>query len=94
MKIAERYFDDDGKLIIQETYDPTPYLERTAKLRSAGRMGFSESRHVGTVPNFLLEQWLRDAGVSYTDTDAVNELLNRKLQSGEFSALRVWEGKY
>lgn len=94
MQIAERYFDDNGKLIIQETHDPTPYLEQVAALKSAGLTGFSEHRHVGRVPNFLLEQWLQEAGVSFTDTQAVKDVIKRKLLSGEFNNLRPWTGTY
>lgn len=94
MKVAERYFDDDGKLIIQETHDPNPVLNRLAALRSGGKDGFGESKHVGTVPGWLLEQWLRDDGVSFTDQEAVRDVIRRKMNSGEFSALRNWQGRY
>jgi nucleoside permease NupC len=42
----------------------------------------------------LLSVWLKEAGVSWTDTQAVKDVLKRKLASNEFSALRVWEGSY
>ena len=94
MKLAERYFDDDGKLVIVETHDPNPVLDQVAAMKSAGHVGFSENRHVGRIPNFLLEQWLVEAGLSYTDDEAVKDLVKRKMLSGEFNNLRPWTGSY
>ena len=42
----------------------------------------------------LLSVWLKEAGVSWSDTGAVKEVLKRKLMSNEFAKLRVWEGSY
>lgn len=94
MKLGERYFDDDGKLIIVEQHDPTQTLEQVAQMKSAGHVGFSENRHVGRVPFFLLEQWIDEAGVRFDDQDAVKEVLHKKLLSGDFDALRPWTGTF
>jgi hypothetical protein len=42
----------------------------------------------------LVGNWLKEAGVQWHDTNAVNEVINRKLMSGEFNKLRAWEGKW
>jgi hypothetical protein len=42
----------------------------------------------------MLGIWLKEAGVEWTDTQAVKDVLKRKLMSNEFSGLRVWEGNY
>jgi len=42
----------------------------------------------------LLSVWLKEAGVSWSDTGAVKEVIKRKLLSNEFKDLRVWEGTY
>lgn len=94
MKIAEKYWGQDGNLITQETHDPTPTLDFVQGLKSAGHVGFGENRHVGRVPFFLLEMWVKEAGVSFDDQEAVKEVLKKKLLSGEFNNLRPWEGTY
>lgn len=96
MKLSERLHYDDltDTLTIQETHDPTPVLDQVRALKSAGVTGFSEHRHVGRVPTFLIEQWCRDAGVSFADQDAVKDILHKKLLSGEFNNLRPWTGSY
>lgn len=94
MKTAERYFEDNGKLVIVETHDPTETLEQVSALKSGGHVGFSENRHVGRVPFYLLEQWLDEAGVRFDDQSAVKEVLHKKLLSGDFDKLRPWTGSY
>lgn len=94
MKISERVLDDDGKLIIHETHDVQSTLDRAAALRSAGIQGFSENRLVGSVPLVLLKEWAKEAGIKWDDREAMSDLLRRKLMDGEFSKLRVWEGRY
>ena len=54
----------------------------------------SDYKHVGNVDMALLGIWLKEAGVSWDDTEAVKDVLKRKLMSNEFSALRVWQGTY
>lgn len=95
MKIGEKFINDEGsKFVVQETHDFTPTVENVAQIRqfSDGRMG--ESRHVGRIPGKLFYEWLREAGVSPTDTKAAEEVLKRKMMSNEFRAFRVWEGSY
>lgn len=94
MQVAERYFDDNGKLIVVETHDPTQTLDQVAAMKSAGHVGFSENRHVGRIPFFLLEQWVDEAGIRFDDQEAVRDLLTKKLLSGEFDKLRPWTGTF
>ena len=54
----------------------------------------SDYKHVGNVDMALLNLWLKEAGVQWTDTQAVKDVLKRKLMSNEFRDLRVWEGTY
>jgi hypothetical protein len=42
----------------------------------------------------VLATWLKEAGVSWSDTEAAKEVVKRKMMSGEFSKFRVWEGSY
>ena len=51
-------------------------------------------RHVGRVPGAMVSLWLKEAGVKWDDTHAANDVIKRKMLSGEFSAFRNWEGTY
>lgn len=94
MKIAERVLIEDGKLHVLQTHNFNPTLRMAEKLRSAeaGRLG--DSRCVGLLPMKLWAEWAKEAGVSPGDTHAMKEVVRRKMNSGEFAKLRVWEGSY
>ena len=82
-------------LLIKKTFDANPMLEDAKHAREVTENSFgSDYKHVGNVDMGLLGAWLKEAGVSWDDTEAVKDVLKRKLMSNEFSALRVWEGSY
>lgn len=94
MKIGERFHDDEGsKFVIEEIHDYNPTLNRARIMRDRGPE-WGESRHVASIPSHLFFEWLKEAGVSPSDTKAAEEVLKRKLMSGEFSAFRNWEGNW
>ena len=94
-QIGERVFDDDGTMLtVKKTYDVQPTLDAVQQLRSVGASSFGESKHVGRVPGWMITEWLKEAGVRWDDIPARNEVIRKKMMSGEFSALRNWEGTY
>jgi len=94
-KINETIKIEDDKLIIKKTHDATAALKDAAHAREVTDNGFgSDYKHVGNVDMAMLNIWLKEAGVAWTDTQAVKDVLKRKLMSNEFRDLRVWEGNY
>ena len=82
-------------LLIKKTFDATPMLEDAKHARETTENAFgSDYKHVGNVSMGLLGVWLKEAGVSWSDTEAAKEVVKRKMMSGEFSKFRVWEGSY
>ena len=95
MKINEQFIDGEGDTFhVKRTYDPTPTLDRVGAMRSHGVQDLGESKHVGTVPGWLIAEWCKQAGVSYSNTEARNEIIRKKLMSNEFAALRNWSGRF
>lgn len=90
----EVWFEQDDKIVRKRTVDVTPVVESAKSLNRAGIHGFSENRHVGRIPGELLEVWMTEAGIKYSDKSAVQELIRKKMLSNEFNSLRVWEGTY
>ncbi len=88
MKIKEEDFVDGNNLITVETHDPNPYLERAALARDRGQ-NWTGMRHIGTIPPFLLEIWMKEEGLDYRDTDGINKMLTRKLNDSDFRKLRI-----
>jgi len=96
--VNTRVFDDwdGGEEVVHfhQHQECQPILDDLANRRSADMIGTDDHRHVGSVPFVLLEKWLMEAGVSFSDGKAVQEVVKRKLMDGEFRKLRAWEGAY
>lgn len=93
-KIAEKMFEEDGKIIVQQTHDFSPVLERAKALKSAGADSFGESKLVGLVPMKVWAEWAKKWGVNPNDTAAMREVVAREMNSSDNAHLRVWEGRY
>ena len=94
-KIKEQITFSDDQMIIKQTYDGSQMLKDAQYARERTENSFgSDYKHVGNVDMALLNIWLKEAGVAWTDTQAVKDVIKRKLMSNEYSGLRVWEGKY
>ena len=88
------YFEGD-QILIKKTHYGGQALRDASYAREVTDNSFgSDYKHVGNVDMAMLCIWLKEAGVEWTDTQAVKDVLKRKLMSNEFSGLRVWEGKY
>lgn len=94
-KIKETMRIEDDKIIIKKTHDASVALKDAAHAREVADNSFgSDYKHVGNVDMAMLNIWLKEAGVAWTDTQAVKDVIKRKLMSNEFKSLRVWEGRY
>lgn len=93
-KIAEKMFEDDGKIIVQQTHDFTPVLEKAKALKNAGADSFGESRLVGLIPMKVWAEWAKKWGVNPNDTPAMREVVAREMNNSDNAHLRVWEGRY
>ena len=94
MKIKEQVTLEDDKLIVKQTHDWNPVLERAKALKSAGMDSAGESKLVGLVPMKMWAEWAKKWGVNPNDTTAMREVVARELNNSDNSHLRVWEGKY
>lgn len=88
-------FVDDDTMLIKKTHDASHMMNDVKRSRETAENAFaSDYKLVGHVDTALLGVWLKEAGVAWSDTQGVKDVLKRKLMSSEFSALRVWEGAY
>jgi len=96
MKIGEQILYDnvEDKVIIKKTHDMNPEMHRAQMLRDAGVGQKGEHRLVGSIPLNLITQWCKEAGVSWDDVHGRQEVMRRKIMSGEFDKFRVWKGKF
>lgn len=96
MKIKEIVHHDDGgdTLTIEKVYDNEPVLRQVEEIKHAGLGQTGDKRLVGRIPMHIMSQWLKEAGVDWSDHGAAQEVIKRKILSGDFNKFRVWEGKY
>lgn len=94
MKINETIKIEDNKVIVQQTHDWNPVLEKAKALKDAGLESAGESKLVGLVPMKMWAEWAKKWGVNPNDTTAMREVVARELNDSDNSHLRVWEGKY
>jgi hypothetical protein len=94
-QIGEKVTFDGDQMIIKRTFDASGMIQDAeyARQTSPNVVG-SDWKSLGTIEPALLTNWLREAGVDWSDTHAVQEIIKRKLMDGEFAQLRNWEGKY
>ena len=94
-KIKEKIYVDGDQIVVKKTHDATVALKDAEYARQRTENSFaSDYKHVGNVDMAMLNIWLKEAGVAWTDTQAVKDVIKRKLMSNEFKSLRVWEGNY
>jgi hypothetical protein len=94
MKINEQITFEDDKLIVKQTHDWNPILQKAKMLKDAGAESAGESKLVGLVPMKMWAEWAKKWGVNPNDTNAMREVVARELNNSDNSHLRVWDGKY
>jgi hypothetical protein len=96
-KIKEVVHHDDGgdTLTVETVYDNNPVLDSVKNLKDAGfDQQRGDNRLVGRIPMHIMAQWLKEAGVDWSDHGAAQEVIKRKILSGDFAKFRVWEGTF
>jgi hypothetical protein len=96
-KTKETILWDDmaGKMIVQETHDFTPVVERAKTLKNHGRDNFgSDNKLVGVVPAKMFAMWAKKWGVNMSDSKAMEDVIAKELMDPDNSQFRVWEGRF
>lgn len=93
-KISENISFEHDHMVIKQRHDVSQALKDAQMARDAGVGMSGENRLAGFIEPAVLGQWLKEAGVSWSDTEAAKEVVQKKLISGEFAKFRVWEGDF
>ncbi len=100
MKIGERWVDNhDGTITQIKTHDYNPLLEKAEQVRHLAEINpdnlvKGENRLVGLIDMSMVNEWIKEAGIQWSDRQAVSEVIKKKMMSGEFDKLRVWDGRF
>lgn len=96
-KLADEWLADGDKIIHKRTFDFTGAIERVTEIKSHGVIGMgngADNKLVGSIPMWLLNEWIKEAGLTWDDNEAVQDMMRKKLLSGDFNKLRAWEGTF
>lgn len=93
--MTERKFipGDGSKFHVKKTWDMQPNLDSAAALRSAGAVGSSDNWHVARIDKRMFDKLIKEAGLTWDDTEAVEDMLFKLLNDGSLAKLRVKEGR-
>lgn len=94
MLIKETITPIHNGIEIRKQFDNNPYLEEAKQIRDQGLGQTGENRLVGRIPVHLVAEWVKEAGIAWSDNEAKKDLIHKKMLSGEFDAFRIWKGKY
>ena len=84
---------EDGKTVHHiKSYEFQQAIDDVESLRDVERA--DDWWHVGHIPRELLGIWIKEAGLTWDDTEAVRDLIKKKLLSGDFANLRPHQGSY
>ena len=88
------YSFSEDKLLIKKKYANKPYVANVKQMKDMGIDGFGENKLVGRIPMHLMADWIKEAGLEWSDTEAVRDMMRKKLLSGDFDKIRPWEGTF
>ena len=94
MLIKEIIKPTETGIEIHKQYDNNVYLEQAKQIRDQGLGQTGESRLVGRIPMHLVAQWIKESGLEWTDKQATQDLIRKKMLSGDFDKFRIWKGTY
>jgi len=93
-KVSENISFEHDHMVIKQRHDVSQALKDARMARDAGIGMSGENKLAGFLDPAILGAWLKEAGVSWSDTEAAKEVVKRKMISGDFAKFRVWEGTY
>jgi len=86
-----RYDAAEGVVVIERVQDCEPILERNKALQNEQRADSDWGRHIASVPNVILERWIKEDGVNLLALPAqeFGALIRRKLRDPDWAFLRT-----
>lgn len=85
--------DDEAMIVHQQDCEPT--LQLNKQLYNDGTNGYGptrEWRRIASIPNIILEKWLKEEGIRYWDSEDTPKLA-AKLDDPEWRFLRTAPGR-
>lgn len=93
--IKGRVLIEDGKIVCARTQDVEPILDLNKALQNEPQKRAATFRHVGTIPNVILEKWINEEGAPVLQMSKAEfaRFIRRKLNDPDWRFLRTSPGQ-
>ena len=86
MSVQTKYFDEDGKIVINRSQDIQSILDFNKERNIDGHNRKSDMRLAGSIPFVVIEMWMKECGAKIGSPE-FQEYVKKKLTSGDYSKL-------
>ena len=95
IKTIYHYDALENRDVIERVQDCEPVVAEVAELkhRTDGRGDTSLGYHVGRIPGIVIEQYLKEAGITFHEFCIDNTHIHRIINNPDYKRFRVFEGK-
>lgn len=83
----------NGDATFESIQDCTPILDHAMRLHNEGITGSSEMKHAARIPQVLIERYLADNNVLFSEFCSNQDHIKRMLNDPALAGFRVWKGK-
>ena len=95
IKTIYHYDAQENKDIIERVQDCEPIVQEVTEMKeiSDGRGSTSLGYFAGRIPGVVVEQYMKEMGVTFQDMIIDNTHVHRILNNPDFKRFRIFEGK-
>ena len=83
----------NGDATFESIQDCTSILNHTTRLHNEGIHGSSEMKHAARIPQVLIERYLADNNVLFSEFCSNQEHIRRMLNDPGLTGFRIWPGR-
>lgn len=84
---------DNGDATFKSSQDCTGILDHTKRLHNEGIHGSNEMRHAARIPQVVIEQYLTQNGILFSEFMSNEVHIKRMLNDPALAGFRIWAGR-
>jgi hypothetical protein len=96
MTVHSEFHLKDGDLTVRRVQDVESIIERNKFLQGEGQTWAGTFRHIGTIPNVILEKWMNEEcapNLLAMSGDEFGQFVKRKLNDPDWRWLKTTSGR-
>lgn len=95
MSVKSEFHLIDGDLTVRRVQDVEDIIERNKALQTESQTWAGTFRHIGTIPNVILERWINESGTNVLSmgNEEFGQFVKRKLNDPDWRWLKTTSGR-